>query len=213
MGLWRLPEQRLGIGVSVNVAIEAVVDMNPVRLFPSEATHDVGSIPVRRAVIVQDRLSTDHRTEQKSYANGDNEPEMTNGARHCPPFPRGLARSGKQLDHVRARAAYRPLSMACCEGFWAPLHVLGVDQHGGYQRRLLALIDPRVTCPALDNDIERLEIDLALVEQHRDFTREQHDIIDGAGLMHARMAARIRAAMGGIHLREHPCGSTFNFLT
>ena len=81
MGLWRLPEQRLGIDVSVNVAVEAGVEMNPVRPFPSEARHDVASIPIRRGLIIQDRLSTGHRTEQKSY--GDNEPEMTNSARHC----------------------------------------------------------------------------------------------------------------------------------
>ncbi len=76
MGFWRLPEQRLRIDVSVDVAIEARIDMNPMRLFPSEAGHDVGSIPIRRAVIIQDRLSTGHRTEQKSYANGASEPEM-----------------------------------------------------------------------------------------------------------------------------------------
>jgi hypothetical protein len=40
----------------------------------------------------------------------------------------------------------------------------GVDQHGRDQRRLLALVDPRVICPALHNDVERLEIDFALVE-------------------------------------------------
>src|SRR5713226_6123212 len=109
--------------------------------------------------------------------------------------------------------AERDKDSATCVQLLAPLSVLGVDQHGGYQCRLLALIDPRGTCPALDNNIERLEIDLALVEQHRDFARKQHDIIDRAGLMHARMAAGIRAAMGGIHLRKHPCGSTFDFLT
>src|SRR6266852_3537674 len=95
MGFWRLPEQRLGIDVSVNVAIEAGVEVNPVRPFPSEARHDVASIPIRRAVIIQYRLSTGHRTAQKSYANGDNEPEMTNSARHC--------------------------SMASCESFWPPV--------------------------------------------------------------------------------------------
>src|SRR5216683_5874734 len=88
MGFWRLPEQRLRIDVSVDVAIEARIDMNPMRLFPSEAGHDVGSIPVRRAVIIQDRLSTGHRTEQKSYVNGESEPAMTNRAWHCRPFPR-----------------------------------------------------------------------------------------------------------------------------
>src|ERR1700730_3434450 len=88
MGFWRLPEQRLGVDVSVNVTVETGVDMNPVRVFPSETRHDVGSIPVRCAVIIQDRLSMGHRTEQKSYANGDSALEMTNRARHRPPFPR-----------------------------------------------------------------------------------------------------------------------------
>ena len=92
MGFWRLPEQRLGIDVSVNVAIEARIDMNPMRLFPSEAGHDVSSVPIRRAVIIQDRLSTGHRTEQKSCANGTNEPEMTNSGRHGPPAFDGLLR-------------------------------------------------------------------------------------------------------------------------
>src|SRR6266851_2449259 len=44
MGFWRLPEQRLGIDVSVNVAVEAGVEMNPVRPFPSDARHDEASI-------------------------------------------------------------------------------------------------------------------------------------------------------------------------
>src|SRR3984893_8907602 len=134
---------------------------------------------------------------------------MTNGARHCPNFP---ARDGEVWKATGPRSCPRRISPAfdgLLRSFWAPLHVLGVDQHGSYQRRLLALVDPRVTRPALDDDIERLEIDLALVEQHRDFAREQHYIIDGAGLMHAGMAAGIRAAMGGIHLRKHLCGSTF----
>ena len=64
--------------------------------------------------------------------------------------------------------------------FGFELYVFGVDEHGGNQGRLLALVlvDPRVTCPALDDDIERLEIDLALIKQQRDLAREQHNIID-----------------------------------
>jgi|SRR6266851_6876540 len=76
MGFWRLPGQRLRVGVSVNVPVEASIEVNPARPFPSEARHHVDSVPVRRAVIIQDRLSTGHRTEQKSYANGASEPEM-----------------------------------------------------------------------------------------------------------------------------------------
>ena len=47
---------------------------------------------------------------------------------------------------------------------FSELRVFGVDQHGGDQRRLLALVELRVAGPALDKDIERLEIDLALGE-------------------------------------------------
>src|ERR1700730_14639709 len=105
MGFWRLPEQRLGVDVSVNVTVETGVDMNPVRVFPSETRHDVGSIPVRRAVIIQDRLSMGDRTEQKSYANGEREPAITNRAWHCRPFPRwvtGVLEPTRRSYHVAA---------------------------------------------------------------------------------------------------------------
>src|SRR5712664_2410376 len=92
MGIWRLPGQRLRVGVFVNVPVEASIEVNPARPFPREARHHGDSVPVRRAVIIQDRLSTGHRTEQKSYANGTYGPEMTNSARHCPPAFDGLSR-------------------------------------------------------------------------------------------------------------------------
>ncbi len=53
MGFWRLPGQRLRVGVSVNVPVEASIEVNPARPFPSEARHHVDSVPVRRAVIIQ----------------------------------------------------------------------------------------------------------------------------------------------------------------
>src|ERR1700730_9917733 len=83
------------------------------------------------------------------------------------------------------------------------LERLGVDQYGGEQRWLGAPVDPSVIGAALHHHVERLQIDLALVEQQRDAPRKQDHVVDSARSMHARMALRINPAMGGADRREH----------
>jgi hypothetical protein len=77
------------------------------------------------------------------------------------------------LARCRSRAAraiegHRRLLASPPSRVWSPRAFFGlrfgVDQHGSDQRRLLALVDPCVTCPALLNDVERLEIGRAFVE-------------------------------------------------
>src|ERR1700730_8491729 len=82
------------------------------------------------------------------------------------------------------------------------LERLGVDQYRGEQRRLGAPIDPSVIGAALHHHVERLELDLTLIEQQRDAPREQDHVVDRARGMHARMALRIDPAMAGADRSE-----------
>src|ERR1700676_3533720 len=106
----------------------------------------------------------------------------------------------------RQRIVYSPSRAGKGSGVRSPrplLERLGVYQYGGEQRRLGAPVDPSVIGAALHHHVERLELDLALVEQQRDAPREQDHVVDRARSMHARMALRIDPAMRGADRREH----------
>jgi hypothetical protein len=67
---------------------------------------------------------------------------------------------------------------------------LGIEQHDGKPRRLLAAIDPSVVGAALNHDIAGPQLYGGLVHVHLDLARQHDDVVDGLGAMHFRRDAR-----------------------
>jgi len=56
-----------------------------------------------------------------------------------------------------------------------------------------------MVCTSLDDDIERFELYRAVIEQQSDAPREEDNIVEGVGSMHAWMAACVYSSMRGAH--------------
>src|SRR5207253_1461607 len=76
---------------------------------------------------------------------------------------------------------------------------LRVDEYHGDDARLVAAHAPGVVGAALDEDVAGLEQRLPLVDDGVDLALQHHDVVDGAGLVHHRIAG---AAIGRVRRVE-----------
>src|SRR5262249_43800569 len=101
---------------------------------------------------------------------------------------------------------------------------LGIDQHEGGARHLLAAVDPGVIGAALDHHVAGLELHGRVIHVHVELALHHDHVVDGLGAMHAAGIAGVEgeprepraeprgrpSAGGGVPRMRAPISSTFS---
>ena len=71
-----------------------------------------------------------------------------------------------------------------------------IDQHESDHARRAGAVAPGVIRAALNHDVAGAELNVDIVQHHRDLARQHDRVIDGLGSMHERMAPALAEGRG-----------------